>query len=1070
MKNIKAKLPVENLVAALLTAWEGEGHNIGTDKYLQINTLLNKLPEDISSAQLKTFLTPLLTQNAQQQYDFYRLFEHILKTSIERDIEHHEAVLSEQKKLVFQKAKYKTIGFFEQLGLKTSNRYGKIALIFIGLAFLGLIIGGVFYFKKQYDDVKASAKVGEVGALCIKIKDGDEVVSIEPKNRSVRFAVNEDWSHDFCIKFMPMRVGADTILCYIKLKNGRKETLNIKITGFPNFTLASKPKEDILEKNIVPKQSKTSNIDTLKPFTYQSFTGDTAINEKLNGQYIEGITSDWEFGLGNAYFSLQKALMVLATLVFVLLLGWYWRYKNQKFTLAYDSDPTDFYHATLRIPTYKNIIFEDKFYRAVSEMRKRDDEESRLINIKQTIGATIKNMGLVDFKYQQYAKAKHYLFLIEQSDPLSIQTKYYDLVVQGLKENEVPIQRFFFDKNTLNCSNEAFKQGISLQDLQHKYADYQLILISSGSFLIENNTLKDWVKIFEGWRKKAIMTPKVSSKWHEEEAILAQKFRLLPASMLGFTALTEAIEAVEPMDYKRWMTSNEVKTTAPNSVAPNNLIANLEAQLVVYKNGEKDDRMMRWLAACALPPVLFWDWTLYVGDMLNDGTDNFFNTQNLASFCQLEWFEKGKITDDMRGVLLFWLEKTHPFWYIEIIHKWSWVLTLEENTPPLNSTLWHGHRIQVILSHLLEHPKAQERRKWELELDKLLRGDVINDAVVVKYLQTRRTPMDSILSDRFRKFIQTKNAFIWRWRDWTWQAPSVFGAFLCTLFFNYSEPITTFNLGENITALSFSPDGEYFMVACGRGKIGMCAVKSGSMKKVETPDNIVMLDATQKEKIYAVNTEGDVLVFDEESVKPLKVEKQGLITAAALSSNYNKLGVSYYNNVAKIFDLKTSKILFTLNHDDAITDIAFSKNEKFIVTTSRDKTVKIWSNDGRLLQTLNAHKDVVLCVDISDDGSKILTGSRDNTAKLWDVQTGTLLHTFEGHTYDILDVHFSPNGQKIVTASGDRTTKLWSIDGKLLRTLKEHRDFINAATFSPDGGYVVTGDSNGKVILWKIKR
>jgi hypothetical protein len=1070
MKNIKAKLPLENLVAALLTAWEMEGYIIGTDKYLQINTLLNKLPDDTPASQLKTFLTPLLTQNAQQQNDLYRLFDHILKTSIDKDIEHHEAVASEQKKLAYQKLKYKTIDFFEKRsGINLSNPYAKAGLGLLGLSFLGLLIVAFFYFKKQYTDVKVGARVGEVGSLCLKIKKGDEVVYLEPKNGSVKFAVNNQWRTDFCMQYMPIRVGADTITCYIKLKNGRTELVNIKISCFPNYAFRNVDNSQILQ-SISSKQQnqKISSLDTLKTFTYQGFTGDTAQTENMNGQYIEGISTTWEFGLGNAYFSMNKALIVLASLGLVLFLAWYWRYKNQKFTLAYKSDPTDFYAATLRIPTYKNIIFEEKFYRAVSEMRKRDADESRHLNVKETIHATIKNVGLIDFKYQQLAKTKQYLFLIELNDPLSNQTKFYDLIVQNLKENEVPIDRFFFDKNTLTCTNETIKQSISLSDLQHKYGGHQLVFITIGDILIENNAFLDWTKVFDGWRKKAIMTPQIPSNWRVKEDLLAQKFRLLPATMLGFAALTESLDVVEPLDFKRWITKNGL--TEPLQIySPNNVIVTLESQLITHKNGERDDRMMRWVAACALPPVLFWDWTFYVGDMLNDGTDSFFNSQNLAILSHLPWFEEGKIPEDIRGVLLAWLEKEHRFWYIEVIHKWSWVLILEENMPPMESSLWHGHRIQVILSHLLEHPKARERRQWELELDKLLRGDVVNDAVVVKYMQTRRTPLDNILSDRFRKFIQTKNAIIWRWRDWTWQAPSVFGVFLLTLFISYTEPVTTFNLGENITALAFSPDSEYFMVASGKGKIGMCAVKSGTIKQVETPENIVMLDVNLQEKIYAINTEGDVIIFEKERINPLKIDKKGLILAASVSSNSNKIGVGYFNKVAKIYDLNTSTPLFELKHDDAITDIVFSKNGNLIVTTSRDNTAKIWSNTGQLFQTLNAHKDPILCADISPDDKLLITGSRDNTAKLWDIATGNLIHSFEGHDYDVFDVRFSPNGQKIATSSGDRTAKLWSIEGSLLRTFKGHWDYVNAVVFSPNGQNLVTGDGKGVVKVWKIR-
>ncbi|MCF3568849.1 hypothetical protein L2E75_22350, partial [Planktothrix agardhii 1807] len=55
------------------------------------------------------------------------------------------------------------------------------------------------------------------------------------------------------------------------------------------------------------------------------------------------------------------------------------------------------------------------------------------------------------------------------------------------------------------------------------------------------------------------------------------------------------------------------------------------------------------------------------------------------------------------------------------------------------------------------------------------------------------------------------------------------------------------------------------------------------------------------------------------------------------------------------------------------------------------------------------------------------SASVDRTVRLWSID-GKLLRTLEGHTDQVWGVSFSPDGQMIASASVDRTVRLWSID------------------------------------------
>ena len=152
-------------------------------------------------------------------------------------------------------------------------------------------------------------------------------------------------------------------------------------------------------------------------------------------------------------------------------------------------------------------------------------------------------------------------------------------------------------------------------------------------------------------------------------------------------------------------------------------------------------------------------------------------------------------------------------------------------------------------------------------------------------------------------------------------------------------------------------------------------------------------------------------------------------------------------------------------HSSWVTAVAWSPDGHHILTTSRDRTTRIWdatTGDNTLTLT---HTDPVTAVAWSPDGHHILTASRRGTARIWDATTGDNTLT---RVRWVTSAAWSPDGTHILTASMDGTARIWDAttgDNTLTLTVAP-KDRITSVAWSPDGTHILTGSSDGTARIW----
>nr|CAH7715636.1 unnamed protein product [Callosobruchus chinensis] len=160
----------------------------------------------------------------------------------------------------------------------------------------------------------------------------------------------------------------------------------------------------------------------------------------------------------------------------------------------------------------------------------------------------------------------------------------------------------------------------------------------------------------------------------------------------------------------------------------------------------------------------------------------------------------------------------------------------------------------------------------------------------------------------------------------------------------------------------------------------------------------------------------------------------------------------------KVWDFETGEYERTLKgHTDSIQDIgaAFDPSGKLLASCSADMSIKLWDfqQSYECVRTMLGHDHNVSSVAFMPAGDFVVSASRDKTVKIsrdktiriWDVGAGVALFVLVGHDNWVRGLAFHPGGKFLVSASDDKTLRVWDLRNKrCMKVLEAHKHFCTS--------------------------
>ena len=289
-----------------------------------------------------------------------------------------------------------------------------------------------------------------------------------------------------------------------------------------------------------------------------------------------------------------------------------------------------------------------------------------------------------------------------------------------------------------------------------------------------------------------------------------------------------------------------------------------------------------------------------------------------------------------------------------------------------------------------------------------------------------------------------------------------------------------------ITSLVFSKNSEklYSSSLDGFFKIWeLETVKSiTSIGNSKSPINQVVLDPTET-KIYWASADCSVKMLSiDEDVSESKIEgHSGKIHDMSLATEQDRANLitSSEDKTIRIWDLDSVNCRAVIPTKQVIFCHELSK-ANLMYCGAEDSKVRIYDPYSMENNSKNSsnnffngqHDDIITCVCLSQDEELLITGSakNDQIIRVWSVKQQNILFELPSLGGSVMKLRLSQDKARLYAASKNSVVKIYDLDKRQeLSSLKGHKGSVNDIALSHDDKFLYSGGADHTIKAWNLE-